>query len=184
MKKSVENKQLVHIPPFKHHMVWMLFDLYICGYYKRRPTLQILLTMFTPQFHIQGLIFDLDGTLADTMPMHIESWIEAGDHHGVLITEKMIHDHAGVPTVQVIEIFNKDFAWNIDPYDFREVKNDIYLELKSNRGIGAINEVVEIAEKWRKPQGNGDSERWLSGRKRRFAKARRYFRKPLRTLCF
>jgi len=26
----------------------------------------------------RGLIFDLDGTLADTMGMHIESWIEAG----------------------------------------------------------------------------------------------------------
>lgn len=105
--------------------------------------------MFTPQSHIKGLIFDLDGTLADTMPMHIESWMKAGEQHGVLITEKMIHDYAGVPTVQVIEIFNKEFEWNLDPYDFREAKNTIYLDLKAARGIEAITEVVQIADRYR-----------------------------------
>ena len=36
--------------------------------------------LHSPQ--IQSLIFDCDGTIADTMPLHYEAWVEAIEHHG------------------------------------------------------------------------------------------------------
>ena len=79
-----------------------------------------------PSPHIQGLIFDLDGTLADTMSLHIESWKVTGEAYKVTITEQMIQERAGTPTIQVIQQLNALLGWDIDPYEFRVKKNEIH----------------------------------------------------------
>jgi len=98
----------------------------------------------------EGLIFDLDGTLADTMGMHIESWELAGQFFGAEITAKMINDYAGIPTLQLIELFNKEYGWSLDPIEFRKEKNKLYLDIKAKSGgIKAIQHMVDYAESQR-----------------------------------
>ena len=95
----------------------------------------------------EGLIFDLDGTLADTMGMHIESWILAGQSFDAEITAKMIDDYAGIPTLQLIELFNEQYGWSLDPVEFRKVKNKLYLDIKQKAGgIKPIQHMVDYAE--------------------------------------
>ena len=46
---------------------------------------------------IKGLIFDLDGTLADTMPYHFESWKKACLKFGADIDSAFLRKHTGSP---------------------------------------------------------------------------------------
>jgi len=114
--------------------------------------------MLIPQPHIKGLIFDLDGTLADTMPMHIDAWIKTGAEYGITITPKMINDRAGTPTIEVVQDLNQVEGWDIDPYEFRWRKNDVYHEIKKAAGkIQPIQHIVDIAQSNRgiRPMGIG-----------------------------
>ncbi|MCX6326867.1 MAG: HAD-IA family hydrolase [Bacteroidia bacterium] len=46
---------------------------------------------------IKGLIFDLDGTLADTMPFHFKSWKIACNKFGADIDKSFLRKHTGAP---------------------------------------------------------------------------------------
>ena len=46
---------------------------------------------------IKGLIFDLDGTLADTMPFHFDGWKKACNKYGADLDPSFLRLHAGSP---------------------------------------------------------------------------------------
>jgi beta-phosphoglucomutase-like phosphatase (HAD superfamily) len=46
---------------------------------------------------VKGLIFDLDGTLVDSMPYHLASWKIACESFGIKMTQEYLHQHAGTP---------------------------------------------------------------------------------------
>ncbi len=46
---------------------------------------------------VKGLIFDLDGTLADTMPYHFEAWKKACIKYGAHIDPGFLRKHTGSP---------------------------------------------------------------------------------------
>lgn len=56
---------------------------------------------FTPG----GLIFDCDGTLADTMPLHYRAWRATLDRagHPTVFTEEQFYAWAGAPAYEILE---------------------------------------------------------------------------------
>jgi len=46
---------------------------------------------------VKGLIFDLDGTLADTMPYHFEAWKRACSKYNAVIDNVFLRKHTGSP---------------------------------------------------------------------------------------
>jgi beta-phosphoglucomutase-like phosphatase (HAD superfamily) len=46
---------------------------------------------------VKGLIFDLDGTLADTMPYHFQGWKIACQKFGATINQEFLRKHTGSP---------------------------------------------------------------------------------------
>lgn len=46
---------------------------------------------------VKGLIFDLDGTLADTMPYHFKGWQKACRKYGAHIDSAFLRKHTGSP---------------------------------------------------------------------------------------
>ena len=56
---------------------------------------------------VRGLVFDCDGTIADTMPAHYRAWVEALGEHGVEFPEAMFYEMGGMPTGKIIEILNE-----------------------------------------------------------------------------
>ncbi len=106
----------------------------------------------------KGLIFDLDGTLADTMSLHVKAWIQTAELWEVTITAQMIYERGGTPTIQVIEDLSRLYGWSIDPYAFRIKKNDIYADIKKRNGkINPILPVLEIVHRYKNilPQSVG-----------------------------
>jgi beta-phosphoglucomutase family hydrolase len=57
--------------------------------------------------HIRGLVFDCDGTIADTMPAHYRSWVQTLGEFGVEFPEAMFYEMGGIPTPRIIEILNE-----------------------------------------------------------------------------
>jgi len=53
---------------------------------------------------IAGLIFDCDGTLADTMPAHYRAWTSMLEHHGIPFPEARFYSMGGMPTAQIIGV--------------------------------------------------------------------------------
>lgn len=95
---------------------------------------------------IKGLIFDLDGTLVDTMPLHLKSWVEVGVYFDVGITEKLINQHLGTPTIALVELFNSEFGWDLDPKYVRNKKTEFYNKFKEKQGkIRPVEKAFTIA---------------------------------------
>lgn len=98
---------------------------------------------------IQALIFDLDGTLADTMPIHIEAWKVAGRKYGVAITDDMINRTAGRPTIAVVDILNEENGWQLIPAEVKAAKDVAYEALKVTLGVRPIPVVFDLATRYR-----------------------------------
>ena len=56
---------------------------------------------FTPG----GIIFDCDGTLADTMPLHYQAWRATLDRagHSTMFTQEQFYAWAGAPAYEILE---------------------------------------------------------------------------------
>jgi len=99
--------------------------------------------MFTIPDTVRGLIFDCDGTLADTMPLHLTSWQTAMRRLGGDITPDEFWGHAGRPTTRIIELLNERHGYGIDPAAGAELKEQMYLETLDR--VTAIEPVAAIA---------------------------------------
>ena len=64
---------------------------------------------------IEGLIFDLDGTLADNMPLHFQAWVKACSSFDLPCIHKDMMKYAGLSTYKIaLEVFKKSKGDN-DP---------------------------------------------------------------------
>jgi beta-phosphoglucomutase family hydrolase len=70
----------------------------------------------------KGLIFDLDGTLADTMPIHYIAWRNAVAPYGIDFTTELFSQLAGIPVYQTIEKLNELFGTQMDPKVLGDMK--------------------------------------------------------------
>ena len=91
----------------------------------------------------QALIFDLDGTLADTMPSHYLAWLEVSNANGFHFPEDLFYQLAGTPTFKIVKILNDMFGKNMDPMETHEHKENAFL--KHINTIKPISQVMDIA---------------------------------------
>jgi beta-phosphoglucomutase family hydrolase len=84
-----------------------------------------------PEGNFAGYIFDLDGTLIDTMPLHYKAWDAAMKRHGLAETldEDLFYSLGGVPTVRVAEVIGAHYGLKIDPLAVEHTKEAFFLEM-------------------------------------------------------
>jgi beta-phosphoglucomutase family hydrolase len=70
----------------------------------------------------KGLIFDLDGTLADTMPIHYIAWKNAAAIYGIDFTPELFLELAGIPLYPTVEKLNQIFGKTIDAREMGDLK--------------------------------------------------------------
>ncbi|MEY2410533.1 MAG: hypothetical protein QOF48_3203 [Verrucomicrobiota bacterium] len=92
---------------------------------------------------IQALIFDCDGTLADTMPLHWRAWKQVTARHGVHFTEDRFYALGGVPSRHILAMLRDEQQLGIDPLAVAKEKENAYLELMGH--VGPIEKIVAIA---------------------------------------
>lgn len=62
----------------------------------------------------RAAIFDCDGTLADTMPLHYRAWVETLAPRGADFSEALFYELGGVPTVDIVRILNERFGYGLE----------------------------------------------------------------------
>ncbi|MEM9415432.1 MAG: beta-phosphoglucomutase family hydrolase [Planctomycetota bacterium] len=71
-----------------------------------------------------ALIFDLDGTLADTMPVHFIVWQEVLSPHGLAFPEDRFYRCGGMPTWRIVEMLAAEQGKSVDVEQVVKAKYD------------------------------------------------------------
>lgn len=100
-----------------------------------------------PNGSFGGYIFDLDGTLVDTMPLHYRAWDSAMRAVGLNapLDEELFYSLGGVPTKRVAELIAAHYGLTIDVHAVFDHKEALFMELQADAEL--IEPVVEIARR-------------------------------------
>ncbi len=99
-----------------------------------------------PTSDYKALIFDLDGTLVDSMPVHFRAWCRALEDNGApgVFPEDVFYAMGGRPTRDIVEIINGEQNLNLDPDLVARSKKKHFL--KELGKVALIKEVAVFAE--------------------------------------
>jgi beta-phosphoglucomutase-like phosphatase (HAD superfamily) len=90
-----------------------------------------------------ALIFDCDGTLADTMPLHWRAWQEVTRRHQLDFPEERFYSLGGVPSREILKMLSHEQARDLDALAVAKEKEAAYLPLVPQ--VRPVKRVVEIA---------------------------------------
>jgi beta-phosphoglucomutase family hydrolase len=72
----------------------------------------------------KALIFDLDGTLSDSLPVHIASWHAVCDKLNCSFDERIIIEMTGMPTISFAERIKKEQNLELDAEEIVRMKQE------------------------------------------------------------
>jgi HAD superfamily hydrolase (TIGR01509 family) len=85
-----------------------------------------------PSGEFAAYLFDCDGTIADSMPLHYESWIQALSLWGCEFPKDLFYAWAGTPTIRVVDRLNEKYGLQMSPEEVVEEKEKAYLKTVSS----------------------------------------------------
>jgi beta-phosphoglucomutase-like phosphatase (HAD superfamily) len=98
----------------------------------------------------RAFIFDLDGTLADTMPSHYRAWERIATRHGLTFPEARFYELGGVPTAKIAAMLISEAGLPLDPLVVSREKEEAYFAgLTGGVGVVAIEPVLALARQHR-----------------------------------
>ena len=95
----------------------------------------------------EGLVFDCDGTLADTMPLHYIAWRDTLHSYGVEFGEDRFYAMAGQPTLSIVKVLLEEQGISGDPKTIADEKEAAFLNVLPQ--VEPIEPIVCIARKYR-----------------------------------
>ncbi|WP_254508367.1 HAD family hydrolase [Anatilimnocola floriformis] len=78
---------------------------------------------------VQALIFDCDGTLTDSMPIHYRSWRATMLLHGIDFAEDRFYALGGVPSKTIIEMLAAEKSMELNAAAVADQKEAAFLDL-------------------------------------------------------
>ena len=95
--------------------------------------------------HPHGLIFDFDGTLADTMPLHWHAWEIIAQRHGFDLTRERLYSLGGVPSRDIIKLLAAEQRRAVDHLAIAKEKDLAFLARLPE--VKIIPEIVNVAHR-------------------------------------
>ncbi|MCU0708205.1 MAG: HAD-IA family hydrolase [Pirellula sp.] len=95
----------------------------------------------------QGVIFDCDGTLVDSMPVHYVAWHRTMSDVGIRFDEDRFYALGGMPSHRIIQLLSQEQNVAVDALQTAHRKELAFLELLHL--LERIEPVVQVAEKLR-----------------------------------
>ncbi|MDO6612309.1 beta-phosphoglucomutase family hydrolase [Shewanella sp. 1_MG-2023] len=93
----------------------------------------------------QGIIFDMDGTLVDSMPRHAKAWQRTCEHYSIPFDKAYMWNLGGVPTKQIAVLLNEKFNLSHDPEAVTFTKRSFWREDTSTPAlIQVTNEIYQF----------------------------------------
>lgn len=92
-----------------------------------------------------GYIFDCDGTIADTMPIHFRAWTRAMREFGGEFPEDLFYSWGGKPTDVIVGELNKIYGLSMDVEVTARTKESYYLAAVSE--VKPVGPVLDFARR-------------------------------------
>ena len=77
----------------------------------------------------KGIIFDMDGTLIDSMGAHMKAWEKTCEHFGYPFDLDYMYGLGGVPTMKTAELLNAKYNKQNDPQEVGQFKKNTWLAM-------------------------------------------------------
>jgi beta-phosphoglucomutase-like phosphatase (HAD superfamily) len=90
----------------------------------------------------KGLIFDCDGTLADSMPLHWRAWRAVAERHRLHFSKDRFYSLGGVPSRDILKLLSEEQGVPLDHLAVAHEKEAEYLPLIAQ--VEPVNAVVGI----------------------------------------
>ena len=105
--------------------------------------------LLLPEGDFKAFLFDCDGTIVDSMPLHFVAWTKALAEYGCNdFSEQFFYAMGGVPVAGVVEAINLRDGLSIPVEQFAIRKEDLYYDL-----IHQLQPVPEVLEHIRASYG-------------------------------
>lgn len=102
-----------------------------------------------------AIIFDMDGTLLDTMPNHVKAWELTAKHFAFPFDQAWLHSLGGMPSYKIAGEVNKRYGLNLDQQTVSAFKMETFTQLPFHGR--PINHTFEVFNHYRdhKPMAIG-----------------------------
>jgi HAD superfamily hydrolase (TIGR01509 family) len=97
-----------------------------------------------PAGDFQAYLFDCDGTIVDSMPLHYVAWKQALGEWGCDFDEELFYAWGGKPAQEIISTLNQMNGLNMPVHELGEYKESLYF--KQLPTLKVIPEVLEHIE--------------------------------------
>ena len=103
------------------------------------------------------LVFDLDGTLVDSMPYHYAAWVQTVSPFGIKLDKEWMYARGGVPSTKIAGILIAEHNLPVkDPQELAYIKTRNYLQnIRNVRIFPAMHRLLDFAREHRIPMGIG-----------------------------
>ena len=95
----------------------------------------------------KGIVFDMDGTLIDSMDTHGIAWRQTCEKYAYPFDEDYLHNLGGVPTRDIVKLLNEKHGLSHDPDEVTETKRLAFLDLKDSPSI--IDDTFKVMQRYK-----------------------------------
>lgn len=97
-----------------------------------------------PAGPFEAYLFDCDGTIADSMPLHYIAWKQALGEHGCNFPEDLFYAWGGMPVSEIISTLNQQQGLSMPVEEVAVRKENLYYE--NLHQLTAVPEVLDVIE--------------------------------------
>jgi len=97
-----------------------------------------------PEGEFKAYLFDCDGTIADSMPLHYVAWKTVFDEWGASFPEDVFYAWGGMPTAEIIARLNQEQGLAMPVEEVAAEKEALYFEILPQ--LQAVPEVLTEVE--------------------------------------
>ncbi|WMN89137.1 beta-phosphoglucomutase family hydrolase [Vibrio parahaemolyticus] len=90
----------------------------------------------------EGFIFDMDGTLIDTMPAHLAAWQATADRFEFPFCQDWFHSLGGMPSFKIVIELNNKHGLSLDPKQVSKFKMETFAAMELHGEIIPCTNVV------------------------------------------
>ncbi len=94
----------------------------------------------------RGLIFDLDGTLSNSLPVHVDTWNKVGEIYGFKFDPQIIHEMTGRPTIEFARHIVEKYGLSVNPAEIVKLKQRTFWD--SAQLLEPVKEIISIVKKY------------------------------------
>lgn len=98
-----------------------------------------------PDYPLKAYLFDCDGTVADSMPLHFVAWSNALNEWSCTFSEEQFYAWGGRPVDEIIRALNEDQSLHMPVAEVIERKEAFYRGMLHD--LKAVPEVLEHIER-------------------------------------